>query len=750
MTECQKSPSRVRNPEPADSGLSPEATQQVLHDLRVHQLELELQNEELRRVHHELETSRARYFDLYDLAPIGYLTLTESGVIQEANLKAAELLGEARSELVGQPLTRFILPADQDIYYAHRQQLADTTVDRFCELRLGRNRDVPRWVALNTIVTAASDGARVCRAIIQDIHDRKRTETTLKESELRHRVLFEQSPDPLLTLEPPDWNISAVNAATVALFGVRGRETLISHALLDNSPEFQSDGKSSSVQSQTMTDVALRDGCHSYSWTYCRPSGEEFPATVLLTRLEVGGMPLLQARIRDETGAKAAQVRLAQADRLASMGMLAASVAHEINNPLAYVLYNIESLTEDLPKVEAAVAQVHSVLQNRVGAEVTEAAFGNAAAILTPSALHDLTERAEEALGGTERIRSISQAIGTFSRVERSQSSSVDLNYAVECAITMAHTDIKLLAQLTIDLGEIPPVQATIGKLSQVFLNLLINATHAFDASKVEHNRLTVRTWCEGNDVLAEVRDTGQGMSKEQLSRIFEPFYTTKGVGMGSGLGLSICRNILTEFGGDIRAESEPGRGSRFIIRLPADLGEEKQPAETAVAEPARATLRGRLLVVDDEPAIRTLMVRLLGQQHDIVTAESGKEAQLLLEHDSAFDVILCDLMMPGMTGMDLHEWLVAENAKLAGRMVFITGGAFTPKATDYLASADILTLEKPYEPVMLRQVVTERVLAARFEDLGAGSERGCAKLSGPNDSSARQSHGNDGTTGKG
>src|SRR5690606_12248939 len=143
-------------------------------------------------VHHELETSRARYFDLYDLAPIGYLTLTESGVIQEANLKAAELLGEARSELVGQALTRFILPADQDIYYAHRQQLADTTVDRFCELRLGRNRDVPRWVALNTLITEARDGARVCRAVIQDIDDRKRTETILKESELRHRVLFEQ------------------------------------------------------------------------------------------------------------------------------------------------------------------------------------------------------------------------------------------------------------------------------------------------------------------------------------------------------------------------------------------------------------------------------------------------------------------------------------------------------------------------------------------------------------------------------
>src|SRR5690606_15498101 len=118
---------------------------------------------------------------------------------------------------------------------------------------------------------------------------------------------------------------------------------LVTHALLERSPEFQPDGEPSSVKAKAMTDVALRDGCHNYSWTYCRPSGETFPVSVLLTRLEVAGLPLLQVRIRDETGAKAAQIRLAQADRLASMGMLAASVAHEINNPLAYVLYNIQS-----------------------------------------------------------------------------------------------------------------------------------------------------------------------------------------------------------------------------------------------------------------------------------------------------------------------------------------------------------------------------------------------------------------------
>src|SRR5690606_10016663 len=190
-------------------------------------------------------------------------------------------------------LTQFILPADQDVYYVHRQQVDNQGTERVCALRLGKNRNLPRWVALNTTVAEMGDGVRVWRVVIQDIDDRKCTETTLRDSELRHRVLFEQSPDPLLALEPPDWNISAVNAASVPLFGVGGRDGLVSHALLERSPEFQPDGEPSSVKAKAMTDVALRDGCHNYSWTYCRPSGETFPVSVLLTRLEVAGLPLL-------------------------------------------------------------------------------------------------------------------------------------------------------------------------------------------------------------------------------------------------------------------------------------------------------------------------------------------------------------------------------------------------------------------------------------------------------------------------
>ena len=144
--------------------LSPEETRQMLHELRVHQIELEIQNEELRRAQAELEASRARYFDLYDLAPVGYFTVSEQGLIIEANLTAAGLLGVARGALVKQPLTRFILPEDQGIYYRHREQLFETGAPQVCEMRLAKKNGAQFWARLEATAVQDADGAPVCRA----------------------------------------------------------------------------------------------------------------------------------------------------------------------------------------------------------------------------------------------------------------------------------------------------------------------------------------------------------------------------------------------------------------------------------------------------------------------------------------------------------------------------------------------------------------------------------------------------------
>jgi len=690
-------------------------TQQVLHDLRVHQIELELQNEELRRTQLELEAARARYFDLYDLAPVAYFTLSQTGMIQEANFAAASLLKRPRGDLVQHPFTRFILPADQDIYYRHRKQLLEAGGQLASEFRMVTSDGDPRWVRLEATAVKDAFGAVVLRAVVSDIDARKHAEQTLVASEARHRTLFEKSHDGLMTLAPPDWQFTSGNSTTVALFGARDERDFVSHPPSKYSPKRQPDGSLSIERTLAAIEIALSEGSHYYEWTFKRLSGEEFPATVLLTRVELDGHPMLQATVRDETDVNALRAMLGQQDRLASMGMLAAGVAHEINNPLANVLYNIETLAGDLPKLGVVTERCMRTLRSLLAHDAIAAAIGDDAAMLETTAMKDLAERAREALGSTQRIRTISKAIGTFSRVESSERSRIDLNYVIQCAATIAQNDIKFRCKLVADYGQLPAIWASEGKLSQVFLNLLINAAQAIGDGDVQHGEIHVRTWVEGENAFAEVKDNGKGITREALRRIFEPFFTTKAVGVGSGLGLAICRNIITEFGGDISVESEVGVSTRFLIRLPVRQGASTAPRDHATSEaPPASSVRGRILVVDDEPGIRTMMVRMLGRDHEVVTADSAVAARNILGNDPAFDVILCDLMMQDMTGMELHGWLATHRPALADRVVFVTGGAFTPKASEYVERVGNPRVEKPFEPAKLKQLLLEMIALAR------------------------------------
>ncbi|MEI9949836.1 MAG: ATP-binding protein [Pseudomonadota bacterium] len=702
-------------PIPEDlSSLSVEAARSLLHDLRVHRIELELQNEELRMSQEQLELARARYFDLYDLAPVGYLTIGENGLVLEANLTAAGLLDMARSAIVNQPWTRFVLPADQDIYFKHRRQLFSSGAPHGCELRLIKANGESFWVRLDARVAEGDDRARVCRTVLSDITERKRGEETLHTSEARHRTLFQNSPDALLTLAPPNWTFSSCNAASIAMFGARDEQDLLSHSFGHYSHERQPDNRLSVERASALLGAALRDGSASFEWTFQRSASEEFSASVAVTRMEAGGAPFLQATVRDQTEARKQRAASAQTERLASMGLLAASMGHEINNPLAYVLANVEDLAQLLPKIAAVTERCAAGLRNAVGDDAFNAIVGVDSGLLEPEALHGTSERARDALDGARRITRISKALGTFARVEASDLCKVDLQRAIESAVAMTSNEIRFRAELVLDFTPIPLVWASEGKLSQVFLNLLINASHAMD--ECETRIITVRTWTEDGNVCASVEDTGVGIKPENMTRIFEPFFSTNRIGAGSGLGLSICCNIINEFSGEIKVESQLNKGTRFVVRLPiwteaAALRSAPTAAETAALQ----AVRGRVLIVDDEAPLRIVMQRLL-VAHDVVSAASGKEALAILEQDRTFDLILCDLMMPGVTGMDVHQWLVSHDPVLAARMVFITGGAFGPVAAEYLTDAGNLKLEKPFGKNEFRELVSGRIRAAKSE----------------------------------
>jgi PAS domain S-box-containing protein len=706
--QVEASTQRVNVPEDL-SGLSPEAVRNALHELRVHQIELELQNDELRRTQIELEDSRARYFELYELAPVGYLTVGEKGLVEGANLTASTLLDVPRSTLVKQPWSRFIFPGDQDVYFKHRAQLYAGGAPRGCELRLVKRSGEPFWVRLDTSLARNDDETRVVRVIVGDIAQRKQAEQALQASEARHRLLFECSADALMTLAPPDFRFSSGNAAALALFGVRNEAEFTARTPWDYSPDVQPDGRRSDEKAAAMLAVALANRAHSFEWTYLR-AYEEFRASVTLTRIDLSGAPLIQATVRDETRAQQERMRLAQTERLAAMGLLAASVGHEINNPLAYVLSNVEDLAQTLPKLASAVERCRAGLREALSEAAFDAALGEDAALLEPATLRATSEQALDALDGVRRITLISKALSTFARPDATETTNVELHDAIESAIGMAFNEIRFRAKLVKEFGSLPQVRASEGKLSQVFLNLLVNAAHAIDQGNVEANCITVRTWAEGQSVFAEIQDTGRGIAPAVMDRIFEPFFSTKAVGAGAGLGLSICKNIINAFGGDIRVESALGKGARFIVRLPAAARAETRAAPL---EPQPSFLRGRVLVIDDEALLRKLMLRLLAG-HEVVSVSSGKEAQELLEHDQQFDLILCDLMMPDQTGVDIYKWIKQRDARLAERVVFTSGGAFGEATTEYLAECGVLNLAKPFDTRFFKEVVSDRIRSAK------------------------------------
>lgn len=272
--------------------------------------------------------------------------------------------------------------------------------------------------------------------------------------------------------------------------------------------------------------------------------------------------------------------QLAQSERLSSVGLLAAGVAHEINNPLGLVLTTVEWLVEDLPPILEQCRTLRRQLVEELGAERANTLLSNFDKLRDDELFQDLTQCTNDALDGVQRIRTIVHDLRTFSRPDDEQLSSVSLSEVLERAVRLCYNEIKYRARVTRDLQQVPLVLAHEGRLAQVFLNLLINAAHAIDEGNPEGNEILIRVWHHGDEVFAEVKDTGKGIDPADLPYVFEPFFTTKDRGVGTGLGLYISNNIVTSLGGRLDVESTVGRGTRFVVRLP--VAEPQAPRPTA------------------------------------------------------------------------------------------------------------------------------------------------------------------------
>jgi CheY-like chemotaxis protein len=291
-----------------------------------------------------------------------------------------------------------------------------------------------------------------------------------------------------------------------------------------------------------------------------------------------------------------------------------------------------------------------------------------------------------------------------FSRPHKEERGAVDVRVVIESSIRMACNEIRHRAQLVKEYGEVPMVDSNEARLGQVVLNLLVNAAQAMPEGRASRNEIRVVTKTQSGRVVIEVRDTGTGIPRETLPRIFDPFFTTKPVGVGTGLGLSLCRRMVTDLGGEIVVESEVGKGTVFRVTLPAATSEPRPSARAAVLEqPAR---RARVLVVDDEVAMGRALKRGLERHHEVVVLTSGKEALARIASGERFDAIFSDLMMPEMTGMDLYEELFRIASDQAKRMIFLTGGAFTERAREFLDRVPNPRIDKPFEIANLLAIV--------------------------------------------
>jgi len=391
-------------------------------------------------------------------------------------------------------------------------------------------------------------------------------------------------------------------------------------------------------------------------------------------RRNLEGELVVEGTVLDVTALREGEAGLLQAGRLAAVGALAAGVAHEVNSPLAGILANLAFALEALPGL---------------GGDA-EAAREVGAALL-------------DARAAAERLRDIVRDLRLFARIDEGDRGPIAVGPVLEATLDLLANQLRHRARVVRELGEAPMVVATASSLGQAFLNLLLDAAQAIPEGNASKNEIRVTLGLDADGgAMVEIADSGAGMSAEALAHAFDP-HRPRRAGGPAGVGLPVARSVIEGLGGSIALESTPGRGTTARVRLPP------APAP-APEEPAPRPERGRrrLLVVDDEPMVGKALRRLL-PEHEVISAAGAAEARAAIEADPDLDLILCDLMMPEVSGVELYRELEARFPALARRVVFITGGAFTPEVRAFLRAVTNPVLEKPFDLHRLRALVAGR-----------------------------------------
>jgi PAS domain S-box-containing protein len=630
-----------------------------------------------------LKQSEEKYRNILEGMDESYYEVDLAGNFTFLNDALCRQLDYSREELMGMNYRTFTPPERvKEVFQAYNQVYRTGKPIKLFDMAQVR-KDGTQLVAQTSVFPLRNEKGEIVgfRGVGRDITERIQMEEALKQSEERYRTILDEMQEPYYEMDLAG-RFTFFNDALCRRLGYSRKELMGMHNKVYTLPEdlertfevFNKVYRTGEPHKLFERATIKKDGTLNYS-----------EMSVLPLRNEQGEIIGFRGITKDLTERKKAEQERKQleqkaqfASRLASVGELASGVAHEINNPLTGV-----------------IGYAHLLLARKD---------------ISRDVRHDLEIINE----GSQRVAGIVKKLLAFARQTKPEQRYVNINELIRNtldlrAYELAASNIKVTLQLTRDL---PMTIADPGQLQQVFLNLIINAETEMKIAN-DRGRLSIKTEKINNTIRITFKDTGPGITKENLETIFDPFFTTREVGQGTGLGLSVCHGIVTEHNGRIWAESEPGKGATFIVELPVTT-EEKQLelAEPEVEETKKIT-KAKILVVDDEPVIRQLISQVLGEQGHTVETVDNAAGALKMVKSKRYRLILLDIKMPGMSGVDLYKQFQKIAPSLTKRVVFITGDVMGKRTIAFLDKAKTPYIMKPFDARELKTQIN-RILAKK------------------------------------